>query len=186
MLSDKQYEQLKSELDTCKNPVFFYDDDPDGLSSFLLFYRYLREGHGIVVKTHPKLNAMLAPKIQEYHADKVFVLDVALLEQDFIDASPVPVIWVDHHGPYDRHNVKIFNPRLIKSDAYFPTSYLCYKTVKQDIWIGMVGSVADMHLPDFYKEFKKNIRSILSGAGKCRSGISRARSENSSRFFHSA
>jgi single-stranded DNA-specific DHH superfamily exonuclease len=155
MLTDKQYQQIKDELDNCQNPIFFFDDDPDGLSSFLLFYRYKKEGHGFVAKTHPKLDARSAPKIEEYNADKAFVLDVAKLEQDFIDASKVPVIWIDHHGPFERNNVRYFNPRLNKKDANIPTTYLCYKVVNQDLWIAMLGCIADYYMPDFFDEFNK-------------------------------
>jgi len=162
MLPEKQYQQIRDELKNCKNPLFFYDDDPDGLCSFLLLYRYIKEGRGIAVKTHPTLDARSAPKIVECNADKVFVLDVAHLEQDFIDASPVPVIWIDHHGPFDRHNVKYFNPRLIKKDANFPTTYLCYKVTQQDLWIAMVGCIADMHLPDFFHAFSEQYPAMLN------------------------
>jgi single-stranded DNA-specific DHH superfamily exonuclease len=155
MLTQKQYQQIKEELDNSQNPLFFYDDDPDGRCAFLLLYRYIKEGHGFVVKTHPKLDVRSAPKIEQYDADKVFVLDVANLDQEFIDASKVPVIWIDHHGPYDRHNVKYFNPRINKKNANIPTTYLCYKAVKQDLWIAMVGCIADYYMPDFFDEFKK-------------------------------
>ena len=162
MLTNKQLQQIKEELDNSQNPLFFFDDDPDGLCAFLLFYRYKKEGHGFVVKTHPKLDARSAPKIEQYDADKVFVLDVAKLEQDFIDASKVPVIWVDHHGPYERNNVKYFNPRIIQKDANIPTTYLCYKVVEQDLWIAMVGCIADYYLPDFLDEFKKKYPDLLN------------------------
>ena len=162
MLTNKQLQQIKEELDNSQNPLFFFDDDPDGLCAFLLLYRYKMEGHGFVVKTHPKLDARSAPKIEQYDADKAFVLDIAKLEQDFIDASKVPVIWVDHHGPYERNNVKYFNPRIIKKDANIPTTYLCYKVVEQDLWIAMVGCIADYYLPDFLDEFKKKYPDLLN------------------------
>ena len=162
MLTNKQLQQIKEELDNSQNPLFFFDGDPDGLCAFLLLYRYKMEGHGFVVKTHPKLDARSAPKIEQYDADKVFVLDVAKLEQDFIDASKVPVIWVDHHGPYERNNVKYFNPRIIQKDANIPTTYLCYKVVEQDLWIAMVGCIADYYLPDFLNEFKKKYPDLLN------------------------
>lgn len=166
MLTKKHYEQIKEELDSCKNPLFFFDDDPDGLCSFLLLYRYLKEGHGFVVKTHPTLNAGYANKIEEYHADKAFVLDVANLEQDFIDASKVPVIWIDHHGPYQRTNVKYFNPRLVKKDSNIPTTYMCYQVVKQDLWIAALGCIADYYMPDFIGEFKEKYPELMSKNGK--------------------
>jgi len=161
MLTAKQNQQIKDELLNCKNPLFFYDDDPDGLCSFLLFYRYIREGHGFVVKTHPKLDARSAPKIEQYEADKVFVLDVAKLEQDFIDLCKVPLIWIDHHGPYDRNNVKYFNPRIAKKDENIPTTYMCYKVVQQDLWIAMIGCIADYYLPDFIDEFNKKYPNLI-------------------------
>jgi single-stranded DNA-specific DHH superfamily exonuclease len=154
-LTQKQYQQIKEELDNCSNPIYFFDDDADGLSSFLLLYRYKREGHGIVVKTHPNLREDYAHKIEEYNADKVFILDVANVDQEFIDASPVPVIWIDHHGPYERNKVKYFNPRVKDKHDNIPTTYLCYKVVKQDLWIAALGCIADYYMPDFLKEFEK-------------------------------
>ncbi len=162
MLTEKQYKQIREELDNCKNPLFFFDDDPDGLSAFLLLYRYLKEGHGFVVKTHPKLDIRSAPKIEQFEADKVFILDVALVDQDFIDACKVPLIWIDHHGPYERNNVKYFNPRLTNKDTNIPTTYMCYKAVNKDLWIAMLGCVADYYMPDFADEFKKQYPDLMN------------------------
>ncbi len=155
MLTQKQIQDVKEELENCKNPLFFFDDDPDGLCAFLLLYRHIKEGHGFVVKTHPRLDARSAPKIEEYKADKVFVLDVAQLEQDFIDASRVPVIWIDHHTPLERANVKYFNPRISNKELNIPTTYMCYRIVEGDLWIAALGCIADYYMPDFIDEFKK-------------------------------
>jgi|TARA_B100002003_G_C14111315_1_gene534501 single-stranded DNA-specific DHH superfamily exonuclease len=160
-LTEKQYKEIREELDTCKNPLFFFDDDADGLCSFLLMYRYLKEGHGIIVKTHPKLDSRSLPKISEYNPDKVFILDVALVDQDFISNAKRPVIWVDHHGPYQRQSVKYFNPRVENKEDNFPTTYLNYNVVKQDLWIAMVGCTADYFMPDFFEEFKKEYSDLV-------------------------
>ena len=160
-LTQKQYVQIREELDRCANPIYFFDDDPDGLSSFLLLYRYKKEGHGIVVKTHPRLNDSYAPKIEEYRADKAFILDVANVDQEFIDASKVPVIWIDHHGPYERNKVKYFNPRLNDAHANIPTTYLCYSAVKQDLWIAALGCIADYYLPDFIEDFREKYPELI-------------------------
>jgi len=163
MLTQKQFQQIRDELDNCQNPIFFFDDDPDGLCAFLLLYRYKKEGHGFVVKTHPKLDVRSAPKIEQYDADKVFVLDVANLEQDFIDASKAPVIWIDHHGPFERTGMRYFNPRINDKNVNIPTTYMCYKVVQQDLWIAMVGCIADYYMPDFLNEFKKKYPDLLNG-----------------------
>ena len=162
-LSEKQANEIKEELDSCKNPLFFFDDDQDGLSAFLLLYRYKREGHGIVVKTSSKIGGVFSAKVKEYNPDKVFILDIAEVAQEFIDEIKVPVVWIDHHGPFKRHNVKYFNPRVSKPDDNFPTSFLCYQAVGQDLWIASLGCVADWFIPPFIKKFRKQYTELVDG-----------------------
>ena len=160
-LSEKQVAELREHLDNCKNPLFFFDDDQDGLSAFLLLYRYKREGHGIVVKTSSKIGIVFSNKVKEYNPDKVFILDIAEVAQEFIDEIKVPVVWVDHHGPFQRENVKYFNPRVTEPDDNFPTSFLCYQAVEQDLWIASLGCVADWFVPPFIKEFREKYPELL-------------------------
>jgi len=161
MLTEKQYEQIRKELDECANPLFFFHDDADGLASFLLLYRYCREGRGIAVKSKPIVDMKFFRKVEEFRPDKVFILDVAIVDQEFIDACKVPVIWIDHHQPLERNNVKYFNPRKENKDDNQPASYLCYNVVKQDLWIAMVGCVGDWYMPDFAPEFVKEYPDFL-------------------------
>ena len=152
MISKTYPQKIRDELDHCSNPLFFFDDDPDGLCSFLLLYRYKREGHGVIVKAKPYLSAEFVRKVEEYNPDKIFVLDMPNVSQEFLDAVKVPVIWVDHHPPQDRDKVIYVNPRLTNETAV-PTSYLCYKAVQQDMWIAMIGCISDWFIPDFKDEF---------------------------------
>ncbi len=162
MLPEKQIKQIREELENCKRPLFFFDDDADGLSSFLLLYRYIREGKGIVVKATPNIDHKFIRKVKEYEPDKIFVLDIAQIEQDFIDAVRVPIIWIDHHGPYERNgNIKYFNPRLIKKDWFMPVTRICYEVIKQDEWIAMIGCTGDYYLPDFFKNFKEKYPDLI-------------------------
>ena len=165
-LSDNQFSQIRQELDDCKNPLFFFDDDQDGLCSFLLLYRYKQEGHGVIVKTTPRIGTAFLRKVDDYKPDKVFVLDIADVQQDFLDEIKVPVVWVDHHGPFKRDNVKYFNPRVSNSEDNFPTSFLCYQTVKKDIWIASVGCVADWFIPPFIKELEKEFPDLINNPYK--------------------
>lgn len=156
MVSTKYFKKIKEELDHCKNPLFFFDDDPDGLSSFLLLYRYKREGHGCIVKARPKITTQFLKKVEEYHPDKIFILDICDVDQAFLDKVSVPVIWIDHHPCQERNNVIYINPRLHDEEAV-PTSYMCYsaleKEMKSDQWIAMVGCIGDWFVPDFKDEF---------------------------------
>ena len=89
-LTDEQVKQIKEELDNCKNPLFFFHDDPDGLCSFLQFYRYKKEGNGVIVKrATPQVDEQFLPKVKEYSPDKIFILDLAVVDQGFIDGVKV-------------------------------------------------------------------------------------------------
>ena len=176
-LSKLQIQQLRDHLDNCKRPLFFFDDDQDGLCSFLQLYRYKKEGKGIIVKTTPKLGTFFVGKVQEYDPDKVFILDLAVVEQDFLDEMKVPVIWIDHHGPFERSNVKYFNPRISNWEDNHPTSYMCHQIVESEskasdaehrmyLWIATVGCVADWFIPSFINEFKKEFADLIENPYK--------------------
>lgn len=166
MLKEEKIQQIREELDNCKNPLFFFDDDPDGLSSFLLLYRYKKEGHGVVIKSVPKLTDMFLAKVHEYDPDKIFILDIAMVDQDFIDKAKRPIVWVDHHEPQKRHGVKYFNPRMDDKHDNTPTSNICYNVVKQDIWIAMAGNIGDWHTPEFRGEFCDKYPDLLDSKVK--------------------
>ncbi|RLE38749.1 hypothetical protein DRJ17_03045 [Candidatus Woesearchaeota archaeon] len=161
MLTRKELKEIRKELDNCANPIFFFHDDPDGLASFLLLYRYKKDGHGVIVKSHPKIVEEFAKKVKYYNADKVFILDLALVDQEFIDAVKVPVVWIDHHGPLKRRGVKYFNPRTRNPKDNFPVSYICYLAVKGELWIAMLGTVGDWFMPKFAKTFMKRYPDLL-------------------------
>jgi single-stranded DNA-specific DHH superfamily exonuclease len=162
MLTEKEIKQIRDELDNCKRPFFLFHDDPDGLCSFLLLYRRVREGKGLVVKTSPRLSDIFVKKIEEYQPDKVFILDIPIISQEFIDKIKVPIIWIDHHDPVDRDKVKYYNGRKKNPKEYIPVSYWCYKVAEeQDMWISMTGCVGDAHVPDFHKQFSKEYPDLL-------------------------
>ena len=161
MISEKQIKQIREELETCKNPLFFFHDDADGLCSFLLLYRFIREGHGIIIKTTPRIDEKFVRKVEEYQPDKVFIVDIALVDQEFIDNAKTKVIWIDHHAPLKRHNIMYFNPRIENPKDNIPVSYWCYKVVEQDMWISMIGCIGDWYWPDFADEFKEKYPDLL-------------------------
>ena len=160
-LSKEQIHQLREHLEHCKNPLFFFDDDQDGLCAFLQLYRCKKEGKGIIVKTTPKLGTVFMKKVNEYRPDKIFILDLAVVEQDFLDEMKVPVIWIDHHGPFERDNVKYFNPRISNWEDNHPTSYMCHQVVESDLWIAAIGCIADWFIPTFINEFKKEFPDLI-------------------------
>ncbi len=162
MITEKQITEIREQLEESKNPLFFFHDDADGLCSFLLLYRFVKEGHGIIVKTTPKVDEKFLKKVQEYHPDKIFIVDIAIVEQDFIDKANVPIIWIDHHEPLERSKVKYYNPRIKEPLNNVPSSYMCYHVVQQDLWIAMAGCIGDWFMPSFADEFKAKYSELIS------------------------
>ncbi len=168
MLEKRHIQRLREELSSCKRPLIFFHDDADGLASFLLFYRRIGEGKGSIVKTTPKIDRKnYTRKVKEYLPDKVFVLDIAMVEQDFIDDMSemgISVVWVDHHTPLKRDRVLYFNPRKKEPGDDTCISRICYEVVKQDIWIAMAGSIGDWQMPGFRDEFVRQYPELLDSS----------------------
>ncbi len=164
MLSPAQITLLQEELKTAKNPLFLYDSDADGLCSFLLLYRIYREGKGVRVTDSSKIDEQLVRKVQEIQPDKIFILDIPVLSQEFVDAVKVPIFWIDHHQPQQIKNVQYFNPRLKDADAYVPTTRMAYQISQNedDLWIATAGCLADWHMPDFIDRFIEKYPGLLS------------------------
>lgn len=166
MLNPQQVSFLREQLATAREPLFFFDDDPDGLCSFLLLYRINREGHGVIIKSQPFLDKKYLNRVDEYHPDKIFVLDVPVVEQDFIDQAGKPIFWIDHHPLLERAKINYFNPRQTQPDIYLPTSRMAYQINQNssDLWLAMVGCISDYHLPDFISQFNSQYPDLIEGA----------------------
>jgi nanoRNase/pAp phosphatase (c-di-AMP/oligoRNAs hydrolase) len=159
MIPKNKLEELRKYLDNAHRPLYFFDSDSDGLASFLLFYRHVREGKGVIVNNKP-LSEEYARKVDEYQPDVVFVLDVPDVDQEFFDKIKVPVIWLDHHPILDRKGVKYYNPRLWDDSDNRPTAFWAYQVVKRNLWIAMAGIIGDYSL-ELVKEFKKAYPDLL-------------------------
>jgi len=164
MLTTPQIIQIRKELKNSQRPLFFYDDDPDGLCSFLLMYRINREGMGVVVKSLPIIDVSFVGKVESYMPDKIFILDVPSVQQEFIDKVKRPIFWIDHHKPLNLKKIKYYNPRKKKPDIYIPTSRMAFQVngSEDDLWLGAVGCLADYYIPDFLEKFIEKYPNLLS------------------------
>jgi len=154
-ITKQEIEQIRKELDECKNPLFFFHDDPDGLCSFLLLYGLKKEGHGVILKIPPEMGVEFLRKVKEYDPDKIFILDKPKVSQEFIDGAKRKVIWIDHHDPCKRDNVLYFNPRVHNAKENIPASYMCYQVAQRDLWISVVGAIGDWFLHPNIDDFRK-------------------------------
>lgn len=162
MLTKKQIKEIREHLEKAQNPIFFFDNDPDGLCSFLLLQRYIGRGKGVPIKSFPEMNAEYFRKVRELNADYIFILDKPIVSKEFLDEVKnfnLPVVWIDHHEVQIEipDFVHYYNTSLNRMKKNEPVTYLCYKITerKEDLWLGVVGCIFDRYVPDFYSKFCK-------------------------------
>lgn len=161
MLTSKQIKEIRGHLEHAQNPVFFFDNDQDGLCSFLLLQRYIGRGKGVPIKSFPALSKEYFRRVGELNADYIFVLDKPLVSEEFFEEARqvnIPVVWIDHHDVGKANfseNVFYYNPSKGKK-IYEAVSLFCYQVSqkKEDMWISVLGCIADAYIPKFYEEFK--------------------------------
>ena len=164
MLTSKQLGEIREHLNNAQNPVFFFDNDQDGLCSFLLLQKYIGRGKGFPIKTSPALTKDYFRKVEEFNSDYIFILDKPEVAEDFVsevEKKNIPIIWIDHHKTLKEKISKYtnyYNPLLGKDKTDEPVTYICQQVAnrKEDLWLAVVGCISDNLVPDFYKEFYKD------------------------------
>lgn len=161
MLKEQEINEIREILENSSNPLFFFDNDQDGLVSYLLFKRYYEKGIGIAVKVSP-MEAEYSRRITEFNPDCIFILDQPEISDEFfseLQQTNLPIIWIDHHDiDFSKipSFIKYYNP-IKDNKLNEPTCSLVYSVVnnKKDSWLAVAGCVADRFCPDFYSEFLK-------------------------------
>lgn len=162
MLTQKQVKEIRDYLDKAQNPIFFFDNDEDGLCSYLLLRRYSEKGKGVPIKSFPELSLDYFRKVIELNADYIFILDKPLVSKEFFEEAQkynIPIVWIDHH-PFEVEVPKFvnyYNPILNEDKSNEPVTVLCYQITKRkdDLWILVAGSLGDKFVPEEYIIFKK-------------------------------
>lgn len=163
MLAKNQIKKIREHLNKAQNPVFFFDNDQDGLCSFLLLQRYIGRGKGFPIKTSFLTNDYLR-KVEEFNSDYIFILDKPNVSNEFIEEIEkrnIPLIWIDHHEISKTEinsYAEYYNPLFEKEKSNEPVTSICYEITKrkEDIWIAIIGCISDNFVPIFYKEFQKD------------------------------
>jgi single-stranded DNA-specific DHH superfamily exonuclease len=160
MLSEKSNSEIREHLERAQNPLFYFDNDQDGLCSYLILRRFLGRGNCTPVKTSP-LDMNYFRRVDEFEPDYVFILDQPTVSPEFFESlheRNIPVVWIDHHKT-DLKNVpdwvEYYNPLFESGKTNEPVVDLCYRVVnrKEDLWILIAGCIADKYLPKEYNDF---------------------------------
>jgi len=172
MLTEKQIDEIKEYLEKAQNPLFFFDNDNDGLVGFLILRRFIGRGRGVAIKSFPDLNMSYYRKVEEFKPDFVFILDKPVVSREFLEKvhkDNIPIVWIDHHNvdKPDFEGLSYYNP-FFNDGSNEPVSYLCYKITnrKEDIWLAMIGCISDCYMPDFYSEFEKKFPDLVKKNAK--------------------
>ncbi len=162
MLSKKQVEEIREHLERAQNPIFFFDNDCDGLCSFLLLERFIGRGRGVAAKTFPNLDVGLFRRVKELSADYIFILDKPNVSEEFFNEARennIPVVWIDHHETITKIPSEIFyyNSFYSKDKKGEPVTALCYdiSRKKEDLWIAVIGCISDSFMLKDYNKFLK-------------------------------
>jgi len=163
MLVENQILEVREHLEQAQNPIFLYDNDADGLCSYVLLRKFIGRGKGVAVKSHPDVDEGYAKRVQELNSDYIFVLDRPMLGERFVEEVKklqLPIVWIDHHETednkkYDDKNIFTYNPNNGDVRSSEPVCYWSYKISnrREDLWISLMGCIADHYLPDFSEEF---------------------------------
>ena len=100
MLTEKQLTEIREYLDNSRNPIFFFDNDPDGLCSYLLLRRFCGRGKGVIVKSSASVNKQYFSMVERFNSDCIFVLDKPGIDQEFVLEAKdknIPLLHIDHH-----------------------------------------------------------------------------------------
>jgi single-stranded DNA-specific DHH superfamily exonuclease len=156
--------KIKESVKKASNPLFIFDNDPDGLCSFLILYRKFQKGEFKCATSAPHDMEFYERAIELNSPDLLIFLDRPFLAQSFVDNCEIPIIWIDHHPQIFIKKVLYLNSRNYGSKA--PASFLSYKIARQDKFISALGCVADWYVPRFIEEIRKKHPEMLGNAKK--------------------
>ncbi len=167
MIPQIQLQEIREHLEASQNPLFFFDNDVDGLCAFLILQRAIGRGKGVAIKSFPDLKEQYLRKVEELNPDAVFILDKAELSKEFAEAveeKGIPMIWIDHHETKTPKEIidKTFYYNSHPSSE--PTTYIAQKVFnrREDLWLGVIGCIGDVYMPDFAKDFEKISPELLN------------------------
>ncbi len=167
MLTKNQLQEIREYLENSQNPLFLFDNDTDGLCSFILLQRALGRGKGVPVKTYPDLQSQYIRKVNEFNPDAVFILDKAEVSKEFIDEITqrnIPIVWIDHHQTSTPQE-------LINKTNYYntypsaePVTYIAQKVFnrQEDLFLALIGCISDVYMPSFGKSFSQKYPELFN------------------------
>lgn len=170
---ENKFKSIREILTSRNNPLYFFDNDVDGLASFLLLRKYTGKGKAVAIKSFPELSLAYTRKVNELMPDCVFVLDKPQIAKGFLEWMKQKgywLIWIDHHQDstsffeYNHEENFIFVNPTLEIGINKPATYWVYELIKcpKDLdWIAALGCIGDWWVPEFIGEVYKKYKDLF-------------------------
>ena len=114
MINQKKLKEIMDYIEKAENPLVLFDDDPDGLCSYLLLKKIKDQAKGVVIKSSPVLDIPYLKKVEELTKEATYEVEINVNIDTFSD----PALYIRAKDiEVDRANKK-----LMVKDTGFLTS----------------------------------------------------------------
>jgi len=156
------FEIIKNRIASAQKVLFLFDDDVDGLASYLCLKPLAQRSKGVIIKSTPVLKDEYARVVELYKPSLVVILDKPMVSPDFFSLVHLPIIWIDHHSVQQvPENVLYFNPRIADDSDNRCTSYWAYQISHEREWIAAAGNISDWQITDVVSTFAQKHPDML-------------------------
>ena len=167
MLNKKELSEIRDFLESSQNPLFLFDNDADGLCSFLILQRSIGRGYGVPIKSYPELSLQYVRRINEFNPDAVFILDKAEVATDFINEVTnrnIPIIWIDHHPTHTPEQILRKTNYYNVGEKCEPVTYVSQKIFnrQEDLFLAVLGCISDVYMPDFASKISEQFPELFN------------------------
>ena len=149
-LKKTSIQAIRKQLQQAARPLIFFDDDADGLCSFLLAYTLNSEAKPLRAAMGPELKLAFSRYVTEHQPDHIFVLDKPRADPQFFEEVRTPTTWIDHHDPtaqepntWPYNHLDYYNPALNDKEDTRPVSYWMREITQGPLWIAATGCTSD-------------------------------------------
>lgn len=160
MIPQSKIIEIQNLLEKSENPFFYFDNDCDGLCSFILLYKKYKKGHFALSKAILEEEHFLR-KVKEYSPDLIVLLDIAKVPADIKEKVNLPIMLIDHHPLQKINGVYSYNLKEYNHDEQGSTTAIAYEIVNSNLWWAILGAISDWHIPKYKEEFSKLYPDIL-------------------------
>ncbi len=149
-LEEQAITDIRKRVQQAARPLVFFDDDADGLSSFLLTYQLNPNAIPLRAAMGPELKTDFIRYVDEHQPDLILVLDKPRANPEFFEEVRTPTIWIDHHDPttqephtWPYNQLNYYNPLLSDEEDDRPVSYWMQQITTGPLWLAAVGVTSD-------------------------------------------